>query len=543
VGVCARFKEAAERSLTADNLKLSNVFRVVRFRILRHARQRWFCPVSNFYIPHIFFFYGLAFFSMGLGIMLEITKSTDPRLRHALRPLAAFGLIHGLHEWFEMFEKLELLPYQTTAFLLYDVFRLMILAFSFLSLGAFGSSLLAKDDHQRRISLLLPLSLAAVWGLGLFIMRGTFSINELFDVTDVWTRYILAVPSAIFACAGLISQQRRFRRAGLAQFGRDSLWAAIAFFWYGVVGQTFTRESVLLPSTVINQNMFIEVFGFPVQILRAISAIIAAVFVMRFLRSFEVEIRRQIEVLQAERLEESQHREALRGDLLRRVVEAQESERQRIARELHDETGQALTAIGLGLRGATSNINQDVDRTVKQLRQLEGLVTHSLTELQRLISDLRPSHLDDLGLAATLRWYAGEVHDRTHLRVNFETIGDSVELPSEVRTALFRIAQEALTNTVKHADAEKAGIRLIFSNKKVTLQMTDDGSGFDVQTEALQSRHSWGLEGMRERASLLDGDYRLITSPGHGTMVEVTIPFDRPDVKESEVDEDKVIAG
>ncbi|UCH59736.1 MAG: sensor histidine kinase [Anaerolineales bacterium] len=499
--------------------------------------------MSSTLIPYIFFFYGLAFFSMGMGILVEIGHGTDPRLAHALRPLAAFGLIHGIHEWLEMFEKLGILPFQQEAHILWNAFRLIILAFSFLSLGAFGSSLLSRDDWQRRISLLLPLSLTAIWGFGLLIMKGRYAFDPLINVMDVWTRYILAVPSAMFACAGLITQQRRFRQAGLAQFGRDSLWAAIAFFWYGIVGQTFTRNSLLPPSTVINQDLFIELFGFPIQLLRAASAVVAAVFVMRFLRSFEVETKRRIAALQAERVEEAERREALRGELLRRVVQAQESERQRIARELHDETGQALTAIGLGLRGIGTAINQDAEKATQNIRQLEGLVTHSLTELQRLIADLRPSHLDDLGLAATLRWFAGEVQSRTPLRVNFEVIGHTSELPSEVRTALFRIAQEALTNSVKHAAADNASLRLIYSNRKVTLQVSDDGCGFDMQVHNLAQRSSWGLEGMRERANLLGGTFQIMSSVGSGTMVEVTIPYVNTDNSKEKTNEDTLTTG
>jgi len=237
------------------------------------------------------------------------------------------------------------------------------------------------------------------------------------------------------------------------QFGRDSLWAAIAFFWYGLIGQIFARASLLPPSDVINQGLFLELFGFPVQLLRASAAIVASFFVIRFLRAFEVETKRQIVDLQAAQLEEAQRREALRRDILRRIVGAQEAERQRIARELHDETGQALTAIGLGLRGVATTLRQDVDKAAHNLRQLEGPVTHSLDELQRLIADLRPSHLDDLGLAATLRWFVTELQNRSELDIDLVFLGDKHSLPMEVKTALFRIIQEALTNVHKHAFA------------------------------------------------------------------------------------------
>jgi signal transduction histidine kinase len=473
----------------------------------------------------IFFFYGLAFFSMGLAILLELGQCSDYRLRHALRPLAAFGLLHGFHEWLEMFILLGLVPLSSMHMLLYEGLRLMLLAFSFLSLAAFGSSLLAGNERERRLSLLVPLMMAAIWAFSLLLMRGRYSAPTVYIVVDVITRYTLAIPAAIVACAGLVVQQRRFRQAGMAEFGRDALWAAIAFFWYGVIGQTFTRASPLWPSNIVNQAMFYDIFGFPVQMLRAFAAVLVAIFVIRFLRSFEVEMRNQIEKLQATQLEESQRREALRGELLRRVVAAQESERQRIARELHDETGQSLTAIGLGLGGVTSAIHQDVEKASGQLKLIQGLVAQALNELQRLIADLRPSHLDDLGLPATLRWYANEVEKRTGLKVSVETHGEPQSLPGELKTTLFRIAQEALNNTVKHGHATHADVQLSFGGSSVSLKVSDDGTGFNVNRLGSATRPSWGLLGMRERASLLGGSLDIYSSMGEGTKIQVKIPY------------------
>ncbi len=470
--------------------------------------------MQNNIIALIYFFYGLAFFSMGLAILLEYSKCSDERLRHALRPLAAFGFIHGVHEWLEMFILSGMINLSAEAAIIFEGLRIFLLAFSFLSLAAFGSSLMAPDERWRRLSLLLPLVLSAIWAFGLMILRGNYSQPVIFAVADVWSRYVLAIPAALIASAGLVVQQRRFRQAGLARFGRDSLWAAVAFFWYGVIGQTFTRVSPLPPSNIINQMLFLDMFGFPVQLLRAGVAVAAAVFVIRFLRAFEVETQNQIAALQEAQLEEARRREALRGELLRRVVEAQEAERQRIARELHDETGQSLTAIGLGLRSISTTMLQDMDKTSTNIKQLQSLAAHSLTELQRLIADLRPSHLDDLGLVATLRWYAGEVESRTSLKVQFEVTGEARPLPSEVRIALFRVAQEAINNTIKHAEARTAQLRLLYQHNEVSVSVEDDGVGFNLQKLEGTSRPSWGLIGMRERATLLGGHLDIDSQRG-----------------------------
>jgi signal transduction histidine kinase len=478
------------------------------------------------FIILIYFFYGLAFFSMGLLVMQEGGRSSDERLRRALRPLAAFGLVHAANEWLEMFEQVSLLAGGTSPAWLFGL-GLALLAFSFLSLAAFGSYQLSKAPNDWRLMLLVPLGLEAVWVFGLLILKGHYPVPVLWNVAEVWTRYALAIPASLLAAVGLVVQQRVFRRSGLVRFGQDALWAAVAFGWYGLVGQIFVRQTPLFPSNFINQELFQHWFAIPIQLFRALMAIAVAVFVDRFLRAFQVETDRQIASLQEARLKESRQRETLRGELYQRVVTAQETERQRIARELHDETGQALTAIGMGLRGLSTRLESTPlwkDFSGK-IRQLESLTTHSLDELQRLIADLRPSHLDDLGLPSALRWYTSDIQERTQMNVHMEVHGEEQTLSPAVKTALFRIVQEALTNTIKHAHAKNVTVNLSYDVKSVRLKVTDDGDGFDPKALDSSERISWGLTNMQERATLLGGKYRLRSSPGGGTLVEISIPY------------------
>ncbi|MGE5252301.1 MAG: sensor histidine kinase, partial [Bacteroidota bacterium] len=400
----------------------------------------------------IYFFYGLAFFSMGLLVMVEGGRSTDSRLRMALRPLAAFGLVHAAHEWLEMFELLggAASPHSNPAM---AVFELSVMAFSFLSLSAFGAYLLLGVESTWRISLIIPLALEAIWVFGLVTFKGRFPAEAMYAVAGAWTRYSLAMPAGVLAAIGLVVQQRAFRRAGLVRFGQDSLWAAVCFGWYSLVGQVFAPASLLSPSTFLNEDLFFQLFGFPIQILRAVAAIGAAIYVNRFLRAFQVEADHKIADLQEARLTEARERGVLRAELFRRVVAAQESERQRIARDLHDETGQALTAIGMGLRGLTDNLPVQNKSSRDILHQLQGLTADSLKELQRIISDLRPSHLDDLGLSAALRWYAGRLQELTPLTVKLDITGDECPMDEAARITMFRIIQEALNNIIKHANA------------------------------------------------------------------------------------------
>lgn len=471
----------------------------------------------------IFFVYGLAFFCMGLAILLEIGHISDRRLQYALRFLAAFGLVHGTHEWMEMFQLTGISPLQALDPQQLDIVRVVVLALSFLALAAFGAALLFPGAQARRASVWIPLAGLLAWSAGMLALSGRYP-QEFWRVADVWTRYILAIPAALLACAGLLAQRRVFAQAGMAEFGQDSLWAAIAFAWYGAVGQAFASATPLPPSSLINSQLFLSLFGFPIQLVRAAAAVVVAVFVVRFLRSSEVEVQRHIAELQAARLEEAESRQQLRGELLKRVVAAQESERQRIARELHDDTGQSLTAIGLGVRGALSILDKNPGRAGDLLQHIGNMATQSLQELQRVIANLRPSHLDDLGLAAALRWYAGELRASDQVEVTIEVTGEDQQLPGEVSTALFRITQEALNNVAKHAATEQASVQLRFHPDHVSLVVRDEGAGFDPGLVRQKEHSRWGLLGMQERAVLLGGQLAIDTAPGKGTSVTVVIP-------------------
>ena len=472
----------------------------------------------------IYFFYGLAFFSMGLLVAMEGGRSTDARLRMALRPLAGFGLVHAAHEWLEMLKLMGHFDEVISAII--SVIGFVILAFSFLSLAAFGSYLVLGSESTWRVSLIIPLALEAIWVFGLVSFKSHYLQADLIAISDVWTRYAIAIPAGLLAAAGLVVQQRAFRHAGLVTFGRDSLWASISFGWYSIVGQIFTMPSLLPPSNFLNSDLFLTTFGFPIQLLRAVTAIFASVFVIRFLRAFQVENDHKIAELQEARLHESRQREELRAELFRRVVAAQESERQRIARDLHDETGQSLTAIGMGLRGLADEISPRNQTQRDILGQLQSLASDSLRELQRIISDLRPAHLDDLGLSATLRWYTNRLQEMSNLNIKVDISGEEHLLDEAARIAIFRIIQEALNNIIKHSRATSVTVNLAYTEESARILVRDNGVGFDMDTVKNRAgRISLGLSGMGERAALLGGTVEVHSRPNYGTEVEAVIPY------------------
>ena len=224
---------------------------------------------------------------------------------------------------------------------------------------------------------------------------------------------------------------------------------------------------------------------------------------------------------------EVQAKDAARGELLKKVISAQEEERRRIARELHDETSQNLSVLAMGLETAGAAAGTEALARDK-LDGLRDLVVRTLDGVHRLVYDLRPSVLDDLGLLAGLRWYADSRLEPLGIRVSLMVSGEERRLPADLETAVFRIGQEAISNIARHANASNAFLVVDFQGDRVTLEVEDDGEGFDVaHSEARSEDHGWGLLGIRERAGLFGGSLEITSTPGAGTRVEVSIPVQK----------------
>ncbi|MCA9868030.1 MAG: GAF domain-containing sensor histidine kinase [Anaerolineae bacterium] len=690
----------------------------------------------------IYFFYGLAFFSMGLAIWLASSRfrTSELRLAGALLFLAGYGIVHGLQEWFDMFRLLDergstLIP----AWLLLHEVHLTHLVISFLLLVFFGIKLLfanrREGENGDRLALLGAGAFLLLWLVSVGLTWWVYRPERLvmINAADALARYTLGITGAIIAAWAIWLEQREFEARGMGRFGRSLLGAAVVLLLYGIIGQVFVTPSFIFPSTVINSDLFLDLFGFPVELLRAVLAILMAVFIIRALNAFEIENqrrladaveqrvaaqrqalrvqqqaradteqlnhqlqnavqdlallfnisrrmagtldrstllkdavpllvdmlpavsagmlvlrrvpRRPLEIVSivecsdpaasvAERKEqglqlaeytattgraswmvqhavepldepgmtdgtggdasalselattstaaaghtmamplrargaiigslvfctlydappfslrdvalaraiadqlsvaidnatlydELQQSGKLRGELLHRVVSAQEAERQRIARELHDGTGQTLTALGLGLAAAADRLDSDPAAVRRQLADMKQMNAQVLQEVHNVISDLRPSILDSLGLIPALRGHVNTFETRTGIQTQLIVQGKSSRLKPEVETTIFRVVQESLTNVVRHAQARSVLVQVIFGADGVELSVHDDGRGFDV-TRALageDGRAAWGLLGIQERASLVGGTAELVSAPNEGTIVRVSIP-------------------
>lgn len=688
-------------------------------------------PISAFLVRNlifVYFLYGLAFFTMGLALLLVRRRNTAFRLAVALGPLTAFALLHGIHEWYEMFQQIAALRGGRPPGLLAEGTRLALLVSSFLALLWFGAvSLHSKRGWHRTLPIL---SITTIWLLAALVVWLVWrpAVLEFLGLLDVLARYLLCIPGALLGAWALMAQQRSFREHNFPQFSRDLVWCASAFLLYGVVGQVFVRQTVLPPSTFLNNALFLAWFGIPIQLFRALMAGIITIYLVRALSIFEVENQQRLaeanrtrlstqkQALEAERhsvaeisrlndelrltahelslllelsnllvtaqplperlkavlmkivanlhftdaglillvdretgevpvatqtgfidvdhpddgisryslsiqlgrrsiaeaktlcyhadgqvleislevnllqqacaqyasptlyialplyvqqqvigslalartkatslrltpeemrlitgivqqlglsienarySQQARAREKMLSALLYQAVGAQEAERQRIARELHDATGQSLTAIALGLRGVERVVGAGNPISAQQIREIMNFATNALGELRQIIADLRPSQLDDLGLVAALRWYVQEYQRRHNIAVTFTVRGEQVRLPTDYETVIFRIIQEALTNIAKHAQATQAILTLETHPGRVCITVQDNGRGFDtsILPDHNDPRSGWGLLGIRERSLLLGGHCEIQSTQGKGTAIHVEIPL------------------
>jgi signal transduction histidine kinase len=239
---------------------------------------------------------------------------------------------------------------------------------------------------------------------------------------------------------------------------------------------------------------------------------------------------------------EVQHKERVRGELFQKALAAQEEERKRIARELHDEISQSLTAL---LYEAEEALEwQGSQRIKERLQSICELTQHTLDDVHNLMFDLRPSMLDQLGLIPALRWLAQSRLETKGIRVNVKVSSqdgspNTQRLSSEIETALFRVMQEAINNIARHSAARNVEIKLVLDENEASVSIKDDGIGFDLselsatsltdaesQDSLLSNRvRGLGIIGMQERIELLGGELEINTAPAVGTCIQIRVPL------------------
>jgi signal transduction histidine kinase len=222
-------------------------------------------------------------------------------------------------------------------------------------------------------------------------------------------------------------------------------------------------------------------------------------------------------------LEELRRKEEIRGRLLERVISVQEEERERIARELHDETGQLLTALMVNTELLKAEPEFQSVSSQERLEEILSLLSKAMEDIHNLSLDLHPKILNELGLVSAIRWYAKNHLGRWGIDFNITANNLDHSLSARQEICLFRVTQEAITNVIRHAQAQRVDIEIGIDVESVYLSVRDDGTGFDMDPHG--GGECLGLRGMEERVSFLGGQIDISSSPGKGTKVSANIPL------------------
>jgi signal transduction histidine kinase len=214
-------------------------------------------------------------------------------------------------------------------------------------------------------------------------------------------------------------------------------------------------------------------------------------------------------------------------ELSSKILNAQEEERKRISRELHDEVGQALTAIGINLQLLRQNAVEDGKSLDTHIAEIQRMLELTMENVHRFSYELRPAMLDDLGLVSALHCYTRAFAKRTGIEVRFSSDGAVEHLDPDPKTVMYRVAQESLTNVYKYAHASRVQVRLQSLPEGIGLTVKDNGRGFqpDQLNNGLKEKSGLGLMGMEERLRLVNGAFTVESQPGYGTTIQAMIPF------------------
>ncbi|MDD2401490.1 MAG: histidine kinase, partial [Clostridia bacterium] len=216
-----------------------------------------------------------------------------------------------------------------------------------------------------------------------------------------------------------------------------------------------------------------------------------------------------------------------RRQLAPRIIQAQEEERRRVAREIHDGPAQSMANVVLRTEVCEKLLDLDRGEIRKELSELREMVKKSLQDVRRIIFDLRPMTLDDLGLIPAISRYVENIKERYDINVDIKCVGQQRRLDSILEVAIYRIIQESLQNTTKHAKSKNISIQLTIESQRIVVRINDDGKGFDA-TECIKNPKSgsYGIMGMKERLDILGGQLYIDSKIGEGTEVLAIVPLD-----------------
>lgn len=455
----------------------------------------------------ILFIYGLVFFILGFAIILQTRRSSRLDLARSLRWLALFGFAHALNEWGDLFIPIQSAYLSLSAIRLLYAVQLILLAGSFAFLFEFGVTLLNPLGRARWLHG-FAVGLMAGWMFFIF-----FVLLPLIPDFIAWhhtanalARYFIGFPGGLLAAYGLREQAlKRIAPLNAPVIVNTLRVAGVSLFAYALLGGLIPPPVQFFPGNLINAGAFEDLLGLPPMVFRSLTGLIISIAFIRALEIFDLETERRIEHLEQQQ-----------------IVGA---ERERIARELHDGAIQKIYTAGLLVESAARLAQTDSELGAR-LERAQTVLNDSISDLRRNLAELH-SHPDADAKAANetfsqaLRRIAADPHYNSLVQIALKVnLPEDVSLSLIRQNHLFAILNEALANTLRHAQAKRVLIEANAKDQRLSLTIKDDGAGCDSNARA-----GYGIRNMRDRARLLNGQLNIIGVKGKGTTVTLEIPW------------------
>jgi signal transduction histidine kinase len=445
--------------------------------------------------------YGQVFFTLGVILAIQSLRHSRLRLAQALPWLALFGILHGLHEWGDVFIPIQATYLPPFLVQLLHIAQVFLLALSFLCLFQFGISTLSPLPPRWRWAFWVPTGVFLIWLLGPFYVGLTVipEIEAWHRVAGATARYGLGLPGGLIAAYGLrLHAHRHIAPLELPHILRTLRVAGLAMAGYGIAGGLFGPAVPFFPGNLLNEMTVFQAVGIPMPVWRSLLGLILLIALLRALEVFQVEIDRRIEEME-------------RANILT-------LERERIGRELHDRVLQQIYAAGLLVEAVREQCGWNP--------KVGPLLEEMLLALNRAIEDVRlyiatlhgmsqPGHL-----RALLEETARDPRFRSMLDVEVRLDIPDLLLEPEQAAHLAAILSEAFSNVLRHARARRVVLEAQVKDDRLRIGVRDDGVGMRPDHPV-----GMGLRSMRERARLLGGVLRIESAPGQGTTVWLELPM------------------
>ena len=455
----------------------------------------------RFDLALILFVYGLVFFSLGLVVALFSRRSSRLELARSLKWLAAFGLLHGLNEWSELFIQAYHNQWDLSISILLEGFQLILLAVSFACLLQFGISLVTpfvRINWLNRLPALLCLGLLI--SILFLVRRSPENFPTLHQLGVALTRYGIGLPGALLAAYGLRRQANEIvKPLDVPNIYNMLRIAGMGLVFYGLFAGLVVPPVNFFPGNWLNTLSFQQVVGLPVIVFRSAVGVILAVTIIRALEIFDVETERLIESIEQQQI--------------------LASERERIGRDLHDGTIQKAYTAGLLVESALGAMHEQ-SQASERLQPALRLIQDTINDLRQNLIELHLAPTGE-GLSSMLRQLSEESRFRSLFTIQPNLDFQEGEPGGAVRLhQIMAIANEALSNVARHARASKVLLSGTTRDGQFVLTIEDNGVGLPED-----ARLGFGLRNMRDRARLLNGKLEVLNAVPHGTVVRLAMPI------------------